>query len=324
MINKDKSAVMFSANTATAKKREVLQGLQIQRETMSERYLGLPVYIGKSRSNTFAYLKERIWQRIQGWKEKLLWSAGKEILIKVVAQAIPTFAMGCFDITKEMCEQISTMVARYWWSNQDEENKMHWVSWEKMIKPKGKGGLGFRDIHMFNLAMLAKQGWRLIQDPHSLCARVLRAKYYPNCSLWEARSTVGISYTWRSILKGINVLKEGVIWRVGNGCSIKIWKDPWLPRSWTRRPITPRGSNLLTTVDELIDPVTDQWDSSLVNQTLIEDDTNLILSLPVHTDMEDVLAWHFDNKRMFSVRSAYKLQRELGEVRSSSRAQSSG
>jgi hypothetical protein len=72
--------------------------------------LGLPVYIGKSRTNTFAYLKERIWQQIQGWKEKLLSTAGKEILIKVVAQAIPTFAMGCFDITKEMYEQCKALV----------------------------------------------------------------------------------------------------------------------------------------------------------------------------------------------------------------------
>jgi hypothetical protein len=141
---------------------------------------------------------------------------------------------------------------------------MHWISWEKMIK--GKGGLGFRDIHTFNLAMLAKQGWRLILNPESLCARVLRAKYFPNCSIWEARNTFGISYTWRSILKGIQVLKEGIIWRVGNGrrSSIKFWSAPWLPRCWTRRLITPSGNNLVRNVHELIDPITGKWDSPLL------------------------------------------------------------
>jgi hypothetical protein len=91
---------------------EVMQKLEIS-ETMNERYLGLPVHVGKSKSSVFAYLKDRVWQRIRRWKEKLLLRAGKEVLIKVVAQAIPTFAMGCFHITKDMCKQISNMICRY-------------------------------------------------------------------------------------------------------------------------------------------------------------------------------------------------------------------
>ena len=156
MINKEKSAVMFSPNTRTEKRAEVMQALDIQHETMNERYLGLPVFVGRSKTHVFGYLKERIWKRIQGWKERMLSRAGKEIMIKAVAQAIPTFAMGCFDLTKNMCDQISTMIGRFWWSQQEKENKIHWISWDKLTLPKCKGGLGFHDIHVFNLAMLAK------------------------------------------------------------------------------------------------------------------------------------------------------------------------
>jgi hypothetical protein len=61
---------MFSGNTRDAKKGEVMQILEIQKETMNERYFGMPVYVGKSKKKVFTYLKERIWQQIQGWKEK--------------------------------------------------------------------------------------------------------------------------------------------------------------------------------------------------------------------------------------------------------------
>jgi hypothetical protein len=82
---------------------------------------------------------------------------------------------------------------------------MHWLAWDILKQPKCEGGLGFRDLHAFNLAILAKQGWQLIQNPNSLCAQVLRARYYPNGNILHASAVDGMPYTWRSVLKGIIV-----------------------------------------------------------------------------------------------------------------------
>jgi hypothetical protein len=82
MINKEKSSVMFSRGASRANKQMVLGVLGIPRESRNERYLGLPVHIGATRSREFWYLKDKIWLQIQGWKEKLLSKAGKEILIR--------------------------------------------------------------------------------------------------------------------------------------------------------------------------------------------------------------------------------------------------
>ena len=253
----------------------------------------------------FSYLKERVWKRIQGWQEKLLSRAGKETLIKAVAQAIPTFAMSCFDITKNLCDDISKMICRYWWAQQDKDKKMHWLSWQTLSCRKEKGGLGYRDLHMFNLAMLARQAWRLIQSPDSLCARLLRAKYWPDGDLFAAKEGPGISYTWRSLLRGLKALEKGMIWRVGNGQQIRIWDDPWIPEGITRRPRTPRGAVLLSKVAELIDPLTGTWDQQLIRDIFWEEDAVNILATPVHPDRDDVVAWHFDSKGVFSVKSAY-------------------
>lgn len=208
VINKDKSAILFSKNTNQRQKRQMMDIMGITEEGLKGRYLGLPAYVGKSKSKTFQYIKEKVWGKIQGWKEKLLSKAGKEILIKAAAQAIPVYTMTCFDLTKNLCDELSSMICKFWWSQMDKVNKIHWTCWEKLSKPKRVGGLGFRDLHAFNMAMLAKQGWRLLQNPSSLCAQILQAKYHPGSSILEAMPRKGISYAWHSILKGVQLLKK--------------------------------------------------------------------------------------------------------------------
>jgi len=119
-----------------------------------------------------------------------------------------------------------------------------------------------------------------------------------------------MSYSWRSILHGLEIMKKGMVWRIGDGSNLKIWSDPWLPRDQSRKPITPRGVSLLTYVDELINPITGTWDSELVNDTFWEDDASIILSIPVFEGWDNSLAWHFDKRGLFSVKSAYRVCRD--------------
>ena len=97
-------------------------------------------------------------------------------------------------------------------------------------KSKRAGGIGFRDIHLFNLVLLAKQGRRLIQNPNSLFASVLRSKYYLKGHLPNTVFSSDASPVWRGIEHGVELLKKGIIWRVGNRRKIQIQKHPWVPR----------------------------------------------------------------------------------------------
>jgi hypothetical protein len=136
---------------------------------------------------------------------------------------------------------------------------MHWYAWWKLYYPKKEGGMGFWDFHSFNLAMLAKQVWQLIDDPESLCAWVLCAKYFPDGDILKARQKLGSSFTGQSILAGITTFKRGYIWRVGNGEKINIWSAPWIPSSPDRKVISPRSGAVYTRVSDLIEPITEQW-----------------------------------------------------------------
>jgi hypothetical protein len=155
------------------------------------------------RSDCFRHLIDQVSIRINGWKEKLLSSGGKEILIKSIAQAVPVYAMMVFRIPKNICKGITTTISKYWWGDDDDQNHMHWQEWWKLCMPKGKGGMRFRDLQSFNLAMLAKQVWRLLREPESLCARVLRARYYPDGKLLNARLKAG---SCRAFCRAWNVL----------------------------------------------------------------------------------------------------------------------
>ena len=90
-----------------------------------EKYLGLPMLSGKSKVGTFKELQEKITKRVLGWKEKFISKAGREILIKTVAQAIPTYSMNLFKLPRSICDSINSLVARYWWGQNGEERKIH-------------------------------------------------------------------------------------------------------------------------------------------------------------------------------------------------------
>jgi hypothetical protein len=88
--------------------------LEVQRETLNEKYLGMPSDVGKSKSGTFKYLRDRVWKKVLGWLEQLLSVGGKEILIKSVAQAVPTFSMACFKLPRGLCEHINSLLLQFW------------------------------------------------------------------------------------------------------------------------------------------------------------------------------------------------------------------
>ena len=75
-----------------------------------EKYLGLPALVGRAKKQNFVYIRERVWRKLQGWKEKLLSQAGREVLIKAVIQAIPTYTMSCFKLPKGLIKELETLI----------------------------------------------------------------------------------------------------------------------------------------------------------------------------------------------------------------------
>lgn len=95
-------------------------------------------------------MKEKVWKKLQGWKMGFFSYSGKEVLIKGMVQAIPTYTMSIFKVPFTLCHERESLIGRFWWGCNDGKTKMLWLIWEKLSKFKEVGGLGFRVLTEFN------------------------------------------------------------------------------------------------------------------------------------------------------------------------------
>ncbi|XP_062011572.1 uncharacterized protein LOC133728174 [Rosa rugosa] len=248
-INLEKSSVVFSGNVDLHSQNHLAAILGVKCVKEHGLYLGLPIHVGHNKTAIFAYLKERLTKKLISWRSKILSTGGKELLLKVAAQALPNYVMNCYLLPKSLCDDLQQLCAQFFWGSTDEKRKIHWRSWERMCLPKEQGGLGFKHLYAHNLAMLSKQGWRLLSNPTSLVARVFKVVYYPNDSFLTADLGDRPSYS-----------------------------------------------------------CTGSWDSVAVHACFTADVAAHILTIPLSIRFgTDKIAWKFDKKGWFSVKSAYKV-----------------
>ena len=246
----------------------------------------------------------------------MLSKAGKEILIKAVAQAIPTYTMSCFKLPDTLCEELTSMIRNFWWGQKQDKRKLNWLSWDNLCKPKVDGGMGFKQLKPFNLALLAKQGWRLQMGQNSLVYHVFKARYFPTCDFVDVSLGNNPSYVWRSIMASQKLVQHGLRWQIGNGFNVQVWQDKWLPNSSTFRVVSPRlNSPLDLRVCDLIDQENKCWNLQLLQQLFLPFEVEEIRSIPLSSSLPpDKQVWTGTSNGIFTVRSAYKLALECSDT----------
>ncbi|KAL6176236.1 hypothetical protein ACLB2K_052871 [Fragaria x ananassa] len=124
--------------------------------------------------------------------------------------------MSVFKLPKGVWRGFQAKIAKFWWGKQGSKRGIHWCIWDLLCRNKKDEGLGFRDLEVFNQALLAKTVWRIVLCPDSMVNKVIRAKYVGNGD-W---ATVGIgvkpSQVWRGLVWGKELLCAGIRWRIGS------------------------------------------------------------------------------------------------------------
>lgn len=182
------------------------------------------------------------------------------------------------------------------------------MSWERLCSVKEAGGLGFKDLRSFNVAMLAKQGWRLLNNENPLVTNILKTRYFPNIDFLNAKLGDNPSYMWRSILEAQDVVKQGCRRNIGTGMETFIWKVPWLPNRVNGYITSEMPSELEdATVMSLMVTNERKWDEEILTDLFNDRDVQFIKNIPLSDiDRRDSWMWFFDGKGEFSVKSCYR------------------
>ncbi|CAL1372026.1 unnamed protein product [Linum trigynum] len=314
-VNLAKSAVCFSRNIALTDQEFLGQVLGVGAVGVHDKYLGLPTLIARSKVETFRYLEEKLLARLQGWKQRTLSWAAKETLIKAVAMALPLHVMSCFKLPLSLCWLLDRHVARFWWGVENGQDKVRWMSWRNMCRSKHEGGMGFRRFEHFNQALLAKIGWRILNEPESLIAQVYKGKYFPRSGFLEATTRSRPSWGWQSILFGRQLLSQGLRWQIGNGQSAPLLRSSWIPGLHPQVPpfnpcVLPPNEELR--VASVINGEEGTWCDAGLALWFDPTTCRLIKEIPLpRSNVEDRLLWHGTQDGVFTVKSAYHLAVQL-------------
>lgn len=122
-FNTSKSSVFFSVNMGTSSKTDICEVLGMVEAGNRSTYLGLPNMLGRNKYAIMGFLKDKVTRRIEGWDGRLISKPGKEVLIKLVAQSLPSYAMSVFLLPLEITKDIERTISKYWWSSKPNKGR---------------------------------------------------------------------------------------------------------------------------------------------------------------------------------------------------------
>ena len=281
-------------------------------------YLGLPLGASFKSKSIWAGVVERMEKRLAGWKRMYLSKGGRVTLIKSTLSSLPTYYLSLFPIPMSIASRIEKLQRDFLWGGFEDERKFHLVNWKTACLPLQGGGLGIRNMAIFNKALLGKWLWRYSTESSSLWRQVIDSKYGGQERDWCSnivRSTHGVSL-WKHIRAGWDVFSNHISHKLGDGSRIRFWHDTWcgdLPLKQqfpilyllTRAPEARvadfchlQGSNYVWDIS-FIRAVQD-WELEMVDSFM-----TLLYSHSIRPGVVDSLWWIPSHKGNFEVRSFY-------------------
>jgi hypothetical protein len=178
LVNAAKSSIRFSKNSNPSRTARISTIIPYSTNPSTSIYLGLPILLGNSKKRAFHRIIEKVQNRIEGWRAKTLSQAGRLVLIKTVATALPSYTMSSFFLPNSFCSELDRIFKNFWWGFPAKKARnLSLKAWDSLCIPKASGGLGLRKMREVNLALISKLGWKLLNKSNSMWVNQLHYKY---------------------------------------------------------------------------------------------------------------------------------------------------
>ncbi|KAL3629954.1 hypothetical protein CASFOL_026266 [Castilleja foliolosa] len=273
----------MSKRISNISKGQIISILQCKEAHTPFIYLGAPIFKGRSKLAYFEPIYQKIKQKLEGWKCKYLSFAGKVSLIRSVLCSIPVHTMSAIAVNSGTLRYIEAIFRKFLWQ-QKNQDRYHWVSWDKICSPTECGGLGIRILTDTMFGLHGKLAWNIIQNK-SLWSQWMNKKY---CRGGQLTCTNLDSKMWRILFPHVERIQEQAVWMIGRG-QISFWTA-----NWSGEIIDPYNNPQLKVCDAI-------QDLDKISSCLAADQLNRAKMIVLDVQQDDILLCTPSDTGKFSV-----------------------
>ncbi|GJR19345.1 hypothetical protein Tco_0967872 [Tanacetum coccineum] len=180
------------------------------------KYLGVLLISKRLGTSDCKALLDKIKKKVNHWRNKYLSYAGK-LLIASVLEAIQMYWCNMFLLPKTMVKEINIVLKNFLWNHDDISKGSAKVTWKNICKPKQYGGLGLKDISVWNKALLIKHLWNIANKKDTLWIKWICTVKLKEASVWLVQKEVSDSWGWKNFMDIRDLVLQHVKYEIGDG-----------------------------------------------------------------------------------------------------------
>lgn len=224
-MNREKTALFYTG--LNPEEAQNMAHYDFHLGTLPIRYLGLPLLHMKLKKSDYSPLLDKITARFNSWTVKYLSFAGRLQLISSVIYSLVNFWLSAFALPKGCLKDIQRLCSRFLWAGNLNKKSGAKVSWTKVCLPKSEGGLGLRNLLIWNRALNLRLLWLLLASSGSLWVAWNKEHRLKHSNLWATEVQNNSSWIWKYILSLRPLAKALIGCEIGDGKTASFWYDNW-------------------------------------------------------------------------------------------------